>query len=843
MSTIDSRILGLIRNHLSRVKIPSLQDKVYKDECIYSFDNPFCNEGLYVSLTSWLGYGKEYIANAINNGNQKIFLHEKWHQIEIKKDASEKEVTKLAIGVSGGFMTENVYDIVKEHKLVVVDDNNELIYIDYPNSNIPEYLSHAIDAVINHAGMKVSIDTTTWDADQDKFVSKYAENLEQLNTGKKISQDPSLWKCEKSGDTNNLWLNLSTGYIGGGRKNWDGTGGSGAALEHYNETGRKYPLCVKLGTITSRGGDVWSYAPDEDTLVIDPHLSKHLSHWGIDIMQLEKTDKTLGEMEVDLNNKYDWSKIIGGSGEEMQVISGPKYLGLKNIGSSCYLNSIVQVLAHIPEIESKYFSNREQILRTATSEPYSDFILQFSKVVHGLLGSKYVPDNAEVKVDTVSMEESKNSQSTLEKYIMAPRMFKQLVGKGHPEFSTSQQQDASEYFIHLLDFFERNEKSGSQRLGNHPLSTNSLFNFYVENRMQSLTSGHVKYSNRGRDTLNNHLRLLIPLDKAINIDQVNMLQEHKKQRMADGINTTNSDEDIKLVIPGSVCIESYFGNATNDKVVDGAVHQVIESTRFHTFPRYLMVQLNRYYIGDNWVQVKIDAEIPMPEFLDLNMYRGHGLQADEVPFPAVVNTTAAVEVIPNADLVNQLISMGFTENACKRAALATGNSDPEAAMNWLLEHMEDPNLNDAIVSGAPVASSAFTPDSDAVTMILSMGYSNEQATAALKVCNNNLEAAMDWIFSHMDDMDIAISQAMEERPATGGATTAADTSEHVDDGNGNYELISIISHIGRSTGSGHYVCHIKDKSTNKWVLYNDEKVAIATNPPLNYGYMYLYRRL
>jgi ubiquitin carboxyl-terminal hydrolase 5/13 len=66
-------------------------------------------------------------------------------------------------------------------------------------------------------------------------------------------------------------------------------------LKHFEETGKKYPLCVKLGTITANGADVWSYADDEDALVIDPKLSDHLSHWGIDIMKLEKTDKTLGK--------------------------------------------------------------------------------------------------------------------------------------------------------------------------------------------------------------------------------------------------------------------------------------------------------------------------------------------------------------------------------------------------------------------------------------------------------------------------------------------------------------------------------------------------------------------
>jgi ubiquitin carboxyl-terminal hydrolase 5/13 len=38
----------------------------------------------------------------------------------------------------------------------------------------------------------------------------------------------------------------------------------------------------------------------------------------------------------------------------------------------------------------------------------------------------------------------------------------------------------------------------------------------------------------------------------------------------------------------------------------------------------------------------------------------------------------------------QLQGMGFPEMRCKKALLATGNSDPEAAMEWLFGHMEDP---------------------------------------------------------------------------------------------------------------------------------------------------------
>jgi ubiquitin carboxyl-terminal hydrolase 5/13 len=76
----------------------------------------------------------------------------------------------------------------------------------------------------------------------------------------------------------------------------------------------------------------------------------------------------------------------------------------------------------------------------------------------------------------------------------------------------------------------------------------------------------------------------------------------------------------------------------------------------------------------------------------------------------------------------------------------------------------------------------------------------------------------------------------------------------VDDGRGLYDLVGFVSHMGPSTASGHYVCHIrKDPSTGgapssggggaaQWFIFNDRKVAVSSNPPLELGYVYLYRR-
>ena len=39
-----------------------------------------------------------------------------------------------------------------------------------------------------------------------------------------------------------LWFNLGDRFIGGGRKNWDGSGGTNGSLNHFVEMGEMYLL-------------------------------------------------------------------------------------------------------------------------------------------------------------------------------------------------------------------------------------------------------------------------------------------------------------------------------------------------------------------------------------------------------------------------------------------------------------------------------------------------------------------------------------------------------------------------------------------------------------------------
>jgi len=103
--------------------------------------------------------------------------------------------------------------------------------------------------------------------------------------------------------------------------------------------------------------------------------------------------------------------------------------------------------------------------------------------------------------------------------------------------------------------------------------------------------------------------------------------------------------------------------------------------------------------------------------------------------------------------------------------------------------------------------------------------------------------AADWLFSHADDLDAAVAEVTTSNRLSSATSTGAGAAavSPVDDGEGKYTLMAIISHIGKSTESGHYVCHIKNK-LGQWVLYNDEKVGKCSKAPLDYGFMYLYKR-
>ncbi|XP_041979608.1 ubiquitin carboxyl-terminal hydrolase 5 [Aricia agestis] len=790
--------LDILAPHVSKIKIPGAQQMVYKDECVYSFDNPESATGLYVSLVSFLGFGRNYVEQYYQKTGNAVFLHIRREKIPIPEaektgDGPEKKITRLAIGVEGGFDPDcgkSKYDIVDHYSVVVLPGFHTF---PWPNDNLPEVVKKSVQAVIDAESpfkmAEMAAMEGTWDGEK-REISVHALDLKQLDNGVRVP--PTGWKCAKCDLTNNLWLNLTDGIILCGRRFFDGSGGNDHAVQHYRETG--YPLAVKLGTITAEGaGDVYSYA--EDDMVEDPHLAAHLQHFGINVRQLQKTEKSMVELELELNKKTGEWNTLQESSSELRPLHGPSLTGLNNLGNSCYINSVVQVLFRIPDFIRRYVEGAPEIFATFPEDPVNDFNVQTAKLGVGLVSGRYsIPG------------ESGGSQPGI-----SPHMYRQLVGKGHPEFMSKRQQDAHEFYLHLLTLLERHSR--------HSRDPAECLRFAVEERV-ACESGAVRYTTRAE----RHLPLPVPVAAATNADAVRAYEQRRvDQRLEPG-------ELVRPHIPFQACLDSFMKEEAVEQFYSTALNKKVTArkiTRLATFPDYLLIQLKKFTIKEDWTPAKLDVSVDMPWEVDLSCLRGRGPQPDETLLPE--DSPSAPKPVYDETLLAQLMDMGFPVESCKKALYYTNNGGMEAASEWLMEHVGDWDFDHAFTppGTAPEAGATAAVDEASAAQIMSMGFTMAQARAALTATAGDVPRALDWIFSRAGELE-------PDQPKP-------DRTMGCRDGPEKYKLIAFISHMGTSSTVGHYVCHVLHEG--RWVIFNDNKVALSENPPKDLGYLYLYERL
>ncbi|XP_035991044.1 ubiquitin carboxyl-terminal hydrolase 5 isoform X4 [Fundulus heteroclitus] len=835
---------------LSTIRVPKPGDRVHKDECALSFSSPETEGGLYVCMNSFLGFGSQYVDRHHARTGQRAYLHITRTRKTKKEDENnsgsghppKKKPTRLAIGIEGGFDVEQeLYE--EDVKVVILPDKQEVTSEDLATMPdvVRERVSLSMTGIMAADSVSHTLQVQQWDGEV-RQESKHAADLKQLDNGVKIP--PSGWRCEVCDLQENIWMNLTDGKVLCGRRYFDGSGGNNHALLHFQETG--YPLAVKLGTITPDGADVYSY--DEDDMVLDSKLPEHLAHFGIDMMTMEKTERTMTELEIAVNQRVGEWEVIQESGTTLKPLFGPGLTGMKNLGNSCYLNSVMQVLFTVPDFESTYVSNIDKIINEAPSDPTQDFKTQVAKLGYGLLSGEYskpAPDPG---------DENGASEPRGDQIGIAPRMFKALVGRGHPEFSTNRQQDAQEFLLHFINMVERNCRSGP--------NPSEAFRFLVEEKIVCQQSQKAKYTQR----VDYIVQLPVPMDQATNTDE---LQEAERRREEGD----SSAQTVRAQIPFSACMAALSEPEMLTDFWSSAVQaktSATKTTRFASFPDHLVIQIKKFTFGLDWVPKKLDVSIDVPDTLDLSALRATGQQPGEELLPEVAPPplmTPDVEVkgilgshgnedddslyspllspVLDDSTVSQLCEMGFPVEACRKAVYYTGNTGIDAAMNWIMSHMDDPDFSAPLVLPGSSSGPGTTPteslSEEHLATIVSMGFSRDQATKALRATSNVLDRAVDWIFSHLDDL--------ESMDVSEGGRSAAESEggrdpppgPRVRDGPGKYELFAFISHMGTSTMCGHYVCHIK--KDQQWVIFNDQKVCASEKPPKDLGYLYFYRRV
>lgn len=68
---------------------------------------------------------------------------------------------------------------------------------------------------------------------------------------------------------------------------------------------------------------------------------------GIDIRGFKKQEKTLVELSIEMNQRLELSKEFEVN-QSLVPVENFSVLGIKNVGNSCYLNSVLQLLLTCP---------------------------------------------------------------------------------------------------------------------------------------------------------------------------------------------------------------------------------------------------------------------------------------------------------------------------------------------------------------------------------------------------------------------------------------------------------------------------------------------------------------
>jgi len=94
---------AIVEKNPGSFRIPNARCKIYKEECMYSFQNIDSPEGIYVDLNSWMSFSLEYAQENYVKTKNPLYLRIKRTPIPPDPEA-EKEAPKiLGVGVEGGF--------------------------------------------------------------------------------------------------------------------------------------------------------------------------------------------------------------------------------------------------------------------------------------------------------------------------------------------------------------------------------------------------------------------------------------------------------------------------------------------------------------------------------------------------------------------------------------------------------------------------------------------------------------------------------------------------------------------------------------------------------------------
>ncbi|XP_076430527.1 ubiquitin carboxyl-terminal hydrolase 29-like [Peromyscus maniculatus bairdii] len=265
-------------------------------------------------------------------------------------------------------------------------------------------------------------------------------------------------------------------------------------------------------------------------------------------------------------------------------------------------------------------------------------------------------------------------------------------------------------------------------------------------------------------------------------------------------------------------------------------------------PRVLIVHLKRYHLTPNGLLVKSHQPVEISKYLNVS---SHYNENRKPPFPLTDKVPLDDCDVPNVPEGNLPLSQSIPSGNVKNYEKI--NVDETSDHHTTTENFNGfCDLNkETILEGTQEMTEQLLPNHG---NILHKEFLPQAAPQSVST-QEHTEKYLNKVSEMRDQKDDEDSLGASGNPRNNNVPGSNNTVDAVDESKNlvlrddpqNYRLVSVVSHVGNSQDSGHYVSNVYDFQKQAWLLYSDVEVfeipeALVQEKQPQTGYIFFYMR-